>query len=523
MTFSVGDDTPGETASASDFARRRGVVRGAASSYLAQAIGVVTGFLVTPLVLHHIGREHFGLWVLIGALVSYGTLLDLGISSGVVKYVAEHLARGRVDEARAVATTALWIYGAFGLLVILLASAASPFVPAIFGIDAEDRQLAIALTVLSGIGVGVGIPFSTPRAVLRGLQRFELANLISIAATLLTAAAIVAVVVLGGGLLELVAATVATTFVMQPISIWIVRRTAPSIGYGWRGGRRDLIRPLLGFSSSVWVMQVAGRLLGRSDTVIIGLFLPVASVTPYALAQRVSTLVYMGTNEMTKVLMPLSSEMQASDAKAALRSTFLISTRLTLAAGAGFAVVVATLGPEILTVWVGEQYAHYSTIVTLLAFGIAADALSLPAGNILVGMGRPRVLAAMAIGAGVADVVLSVVLLHLYGLVGVAVATLVPMAFVSVFVRMPYAARAIGVTLTRVARSAVLPVVLPSAALTAALGLLTRAARIDSLLELLLAGGGGLAAYVALYVLIGASRGERAFYRSYVRRVLPNR
>ena len=156
----LGERSPGD--SAADLARRRGLLRAAASGYVAQGVALVTAFLLTPLVLHHVGPTHFGLWVLVGALVSYGSLLDLGISSAVVKYVAEYRAQGKPDAAHAVVATALRVYALLGLAVVVVAVVVAPLVPAVFDVPEGDRDLAVWLTVVAGVGVGVESPSRCP-------------------------------------------------------------------------------------------------------------------------------------------------------------------------------------------------------------------------------------------------------------------------------------------------------------------------------------------------------------------------
>ncbi len=507
----LGERSPGD--SAADLARRRGLLRAAASGYVAQGVALVTAFLLTPLVLHHVGPTHFGLWVLVGALVSYGSLLDLGISSAVVKYVAEYRAQDKPDAAHAVVATALRVYALLGLAVVVVAVVVAPLVPAVFDVPEGDRDLAVWLTVVAGVGVGVGIPFSTPRAVLRGAHRFDLANVMAVAATLLTAAGTVAMIILDRGILAIVAVSVVVTIVLQPLSVLLVRRAVPDVGYGWRGARRDAVRPIMGFSSSVWTMQVAGQLLGRSGPVIIGLTLPVSAVTPYALAQRLAQAAYMSIAELPKLLMPLSTEVHVRRDRAALRGVFLASTRVTLAVGAAVATTVAVLGSELLEVWVGADYAVYGTLVALLALTVVTDAINLPAVNVLLGMGHHRPLAAIAIGAGLANVALAFVFVFPWGLTGVAAAMLVA-RIAALLVQTPYAGRSLGLGLTEILRRSLAPVVVPTAALLVVAEALVRVLAPDTFVELVPVALAALAAFAVPYLVFGATAGERAFYRA---------
>src|SRR2546430_3639889 len=57
------------------------------SNYVGALVALGTGVFLTPFILHKLGSSDFGLWVLVGAVVVYGSLLDFGIGGAVIKYV----------------------------------------------------------------------------------------------------------------------------------------------------------------------------------------------------------------------------------------------------------------------------------------------------------------------------------------------------------------------------------------------------------------------------------------------------
>ena len=52
------------------------------------------GFFLTPFLLRRSGPAEYGLWLLVGQVMAYAELFDLGITGAVVKYMAEHFATG---------------------------------------------------------------------------------------------------------------------------------------------------------------------------------------------------------------------------------------------------------------------------------------------------------------------------------------------------------------------------------------------------------------------------------------------
>src|SRR5687767_5696789 len=98
---------------------RRRLLTGSCSNLASKAIAVGTWFLMTPYLLAKLGTSGYALWILLASTASYGFLLELGIGGAVIKYVAEHVARGERQAARQVIVSAMWLFA--GLAIVALA------------------------------------------------------------------------------------------------------------------------------------------------------------------------------------------------------------------------------------------------------------------------------------------------------------------------------------------------------------------------------------------------------------------
>lgn len=66
------------------------IKRGAVLSTINTLLGIITTFLITPLVLEQLGDEQYGLYCTVGALVSGITLLNFGLNSSMVRFIAKY-------------------------------------------------------------------------------------------------------------------------------------------------------------------------------------------------------------------------------------------------------------------------------------------------------------------------------------------------------------------------------------------------------------------------------------------------
>jgi O-antigen/teichoic acid export membrane protein len=485
------------------------------SNYAGKLATIASGIILTPFILHQVGPVSYGLWVLVGSVVGYGSLLDLGISSAIIKYVAEYRARGQADEARRLVATALWLYTALAVVVVGLSALGAPLFPRLFQVPPADRETAVWLVFLAGAGTGLGLPCSTAGAVLRGLHRFDLQNVLVLASALLSTIGTIVVLLLGGGIIGVMLVSITIMLVLQAPAIWLVRRAAPDVGVSWRGGSLARVGPVLGFSSWLFAINAAGRVQTKSDEIVIGSFLPVAAVTPYALANKLSDVALMLADQFMKVLLPLASELHAGGDLARLRALYLTSTRLTLAILVPVGGTLAVLAGPLLGAWVGAAYSEYAYLVVILILADAISASQWPAGSVLQAMVRHRLLAVTAVASAIVNLGLSIVLLPRLGLAGVALGTLIPTAISSLGFVLPFTMRVLCVKPGQVMREVLVPTLVPALAMGGVTWTLVSTTRPESLLSLGIVAVLALATYALGYLCLGASEFERRTYRTF--------
>ncbi len=88
----------------------RRVARGTLSLLANRLVTLAVWFFLTPFMVSQLGHVTYGLWALIGSIVAYASLLDLGIAASIVKFVAEHRAREEEEELRPMLASCLGVF-----------------------------------------------------------------------------------------------------------------------------------------------------------------------------------------------------------------------------------------------------------------------------------------------------------------------------------------------------------------------------------------------------------------------------
>ena len=503
------------TANAKDSAISHRVAKNAASNYADIIVTLATRIILTPLLLHELGAPIFGLWALVTSLMDYGRLFDFGISGAVTKYVAEDVATGNAARSRRLISASLILYMLFGVLVVIFFIATTPFLLQLIHVPAANHRDASRFLLLTGIWVGLSLPCSTPTAVLRGLQRFDAVNVIDIViGTLLSNGAVVVVLLMGGGVVGLMLVSIATVLLVQLPSVVVINRLAPELRLTFKGADREAMRTVLTFGTWIFIGQAAMRLQTKTDTIVIGAVMSLAAVTPYAIVLRLTSVARTLVSQFLQVLLPVASELHAESDWKRLQSLYMTSTRLSLAISIPITGTFIALSGPFLTLWVGRDYSRYTNLVTILMLAVVISLSQWPAASVFQGMNRYGVLAVIAFASGLVNLGLSIVLGMRYGLIGVALGTLIPTTIENLGFILPYSMRALGVPMSEVVRRIALPAILP--AIPAAILMYVSVKVLDphSLVELAIVTAACVSLYLACYLGFGASNGERRAYRS---------
>ena len=117
----------------------------------------VLAIVVTPVYLHYIGTDAYGVYALAIAFVSILGLLEFGAGLALMKYMPEHIARGENDEAVEIMRAGLAFYGLLGMVGALASVAVSIFAPSLFSVPPELVPSARLAFVLGGVAFALTV------------------------------------------------------------------------------------------------------------------------------------------------------------------------------------------------------------------------------------------------------------------------------------------------------------------------------------------------------------------------------
>ena len=453
---------------------KRQIVKNVGSSWFSLGFDVLVGLFLSPFLLHWLGDTAFGIWVLIFSITGYYGLFDLGIRSSVVRYVSKFTATDDIEDLAKLINTSLFTYSCIGILSLLVTVVLSVYVDHIFKIPPEFHSTARWLLLLVGASVGLGFPLGVVGGYLDGLQRFYVNNWANIAGDIARLVLIILAVRHGRGLLTIAAITVILPLILSAIRGVIAYRILP-VPFGFKYVDRATFRTMANYSSVTLVIMIATQLKFKTDNIVIGTIISAAAVTYFSIGSRIVSYAQQVVMALAQNFLPLASQSEATGNVERLRKIFLAGNRFCAFTSFPITLTLLMLGKSVIEVWVGKKYVatSYSVLVVLIipATLMWAQAAS---GRVLFGISKHRTWAFVTLGEGIANLILSIILVRPYGIIGDALGTAIPLTITMLFFMPVHLCRKLDIRIRTFVREAYTLPVLLCVPLLAALLLMRR-------------------------------------------------
>jgi O-antigen/teichoic acid export membrane protein len=434
--MSLTDSTPPTTTPQTPSAKIgfRHIVRGAFWNWTDFAVGAAVAFFLAPFVVHRLGNIYYGIWILINSLVSYMALVDLGMRGAVVRFLSAERTRDDHHEANRIVSGALWFRLSICALVLACTGVACLGAARFFHLPVETQTAARWTILLSGTNLAINLTFGIFGGVLNALHRFDLLSTVGISRTVLNALGVVVLLERGHGIVAIAAwqlfVAVATGMMQY---LWALR-TYPELKLQLNLPDRALIQKFWGYSASLFIISVSSQVIYYTDSLVIGAILPITAVTLYSIGFAPTMYLQQVVSSLSVTLLPAASGLEARNDWDQLRRLLFQGTRAVLMVALPIEVALFFRGGTFIRLWMGPAYAEPSgrvlKILLIMWFFMTANWCS---GNMALGLSKHKPFAKWRICEAIANLGLSLILIHRMGIEGVAWGSVAPSLVVNVF------------------------------------------------------------------------------------------
>ncbi len=407
--------------------------RNISSNWVLLALNIGISFFMSPFIVNKLGSVYYGIWAIALQFTGYLYLLDFGVRESVIRYTSKYVARKQGSRLNKVLSTAILLYVPITLFCIALTALCVWGVPRWFDIPETHATEARWAVLFVGLTIAQTFLFNVFTGILQGLHRFDISNVIGLVLTFVRTGLIVAALMAGYKLVALAAIQFSIGmlggFAGAFAAARLLRRADTPLRFGIPP-RRSLValgRKVFGYGFFVLINNIAQKINFASDAIVIGLFMPVSWVTPYAIAGSLIDYLRTFIISTAQVFNPLSSQLHTQRRKEELGQLLIKGAKLAVMVTMPIAITYAVLGDVFVGLWMGPEW-MVSAGEVLLILGIV-QIISAPhyvISSVLYGMSQHDTIGWLRIGEACIKLILSIVLVQKLGIIGVAIGTAIP-------------------------------------------------------------------------------------------------
>ena len=400
------------------------LVRGSSSGVLRMVFLAAIGFFLMPFTVHKLGEEQYGIWAVAMIFIGYYSFLDLGLSGAVFTHMAYSFGREDHEEARNIYGAGVRIFGGVGLVLMLATVLLAGGV--YFLHYTHGRVLAEVLLIVgfsTAISFGMRVPFGT----LNAGQHFDITAWVLILTGALRAIGTVLVLDAGFGVVSLAWLAVFTAIPANAIILWTVHHKYPFLKiFSWPRWNRQTSKKLFNFGGPVLIGQIADRIRFQTDTLTVSFFIGLTAVTHYTVGSTLVLFYMDGIASIIGVLTPLLSMQKSVSDHAGFERSYFAGTRVALASSVFIAFGMIAWSRDFVALWMGPAFTDVYPVIVILSLAVFLETSQATSVNALYASLHQKAYAALNISEAISNLVLSLLLVRPYGMIGVALGTLIP-------------------------------------------------------------------------------------------------
>lgn len=419
----------------------RQIFFGAAASWFSRGVAIILGLVLLPVLFRTLPKEELGIWLLLGQSWATLGILDFGFGVTLTRQIA--FAKGRsgsdpsieLNEETRVEIADLLVLGLRIYRVLaLLAFTVS------FGLGfVYLRSLTLETVALPSVWTAWGIlclsqgliVWATPwTCLLQGVGYVGWDAILASFVNVFTLSGQIIAALCGGGLVSLAVIASCGALTQWAVILGFARHKRPELFQlrgVWRG---DVFFAMLPLTGRAWLTAIGGSLILYTDQIVIASLQGAAELPAFRAAWvLIHNINVVATTFGVASGIFVSHLWQAKDVKQVHRllERNLRLGWLTMLTGA---LVMLFSGQSLITLWLGPgNFVGYPILsVFLLTSALGAQSYIISCASRATGN---ESFAWVSLGSGGLKLALSVLLAHQYGLLGVALGTLIALLLTS--------------------------------------------------------------------------------------------
>ncbi len=345
--------------------------KGAFLNYSTIIITNVVGLLMTPFILSHLGKNEYGIYLTIGALVGTISLLDFGLNNTVVRFVAKYKAEKDIKGQENFLATTMLLYLCISVLIIIIGLVFYRHIDSYFTkMTSEEIEIAKVIFGILIFNLAIGLPSGALTGICYGYEKFVFPKTVGIIKYTLRSAVVVAVLSFGGKAIALVVIDTVFNVLIILTNCYFVFINL-NVKIKLHSFSINFIKEIFSYSVWIFVFALVSIFQWKAGHWVLGRISPPEVLSVYGIGIVLGTYYGAFSTAISSVFLPRATKMSVDDASGEELTNMMIKIgRLSFIVLMFILTSFLLFGRQFVNLWVGselgEEGSFQSWIIALM-------------------------------------------------------------------------------------------------------------------------------------------------------------
>jgi O-antigen/teichoic acid export membrane protein len=376
--------------------------------------------VTTPALIHGLGKDQYGVWILVMALVAYFLIADMGLMFSATRFLAIAVGKKDLASQSSIQLVCLKYYRMAAAVVTALAACMLPILPWLADNHGHEGELRIAFCI-AACSVVARLCFRLPAILLRAHVRYDLVAIASIVRTIIQAAGLLLVISKGGGIVAIASLHASCEALELLLQRLLANKMIISFASSTSQPAQSSLRAeLFSFSRLIFLGDLGNSLRLGFTPLMIPKLQGVEALPDFSIGTRLISILEDLVNAVFGgQVLSAFGQIHGSQDMRNLGRQFLRMVHVTAGFSWAATAGVVMVSDAFLMRWVGPQLHEARNVLFILAGAYACHFAQYPAYNLMHTIGKTSWISSVFVVGGVFSALLSLFLGLHFGLVGI--------------------------------------------------------------------------------------------------------
>lgn len=307
---------------------QRETARNVIAIWANRALSAVAPLVLTPLIVHRLGLQRMGVWLLATQFAAHLMLFDAGLANSLVRFLARARALNDRQQGSQFLSTALVVLGGLSTALLLSAFALAALFVRVFPPTPDLRAMSYQLAFATVLYVALSLPLRVGYGLLSSCHRFDLIQLWEGTGTLIRVTLVFASFTwLDPTPVHLAAIVFGCSLLSVGMIFYKGLRLNPQLELRVRDFSRASCHALVSMGAAAMLVTLGGVLLTQGPSMLAGSALGPASVAIIAVPLMIFTSIWPFFNTFALIAAPVAAGLAAQRKQDALLAVLLVGAR----------------------------------------------------------------------------------------------------------------------------------------------------------------------------------------------------